>query len=146
MNGKIAGTTLGSLITLAILFGMHGEAVIKAASGLPALISAFASNLPGGFLSFLLSLALSGLSFSFVRRWSTCPNPERKEFLTHLFAVCFGLGVTVAQQYVTGKVSPPDLLQAIWIGLLAGLSAPKVVLLLASFTKANSVPAVGNDP
>lgn len=146
MNDKILKLTGVSGAALIVLLGLHGKALIEAGTALPSLIRAFSDGLPGGALSFLLSLAISGLFFSFVRRWSECPNPARKEFLCHLFALCMGLGVTLGQQYATGQVEPPQLLSAIWIGLIAGLSSPKVVLLLASFTKPSKAPAPGNDP
>lgn len=147
MNGKIFGTSATAIFAALILFGQHGAAIFGALGALPALIKAFASGLPGGFYSFLLSAAVSGLAFSFVRRWSECPNPARKEFLCHLFGLLVGVGVTFAQATATDRTAIPDLLQALWIGLLAGGLSPKVVLGLASFTKADGkAPAAGHEP
>lgn len=133
MNSKIQTLTGTSLAALFVLFAMYGKSAIEALSALPVFIQALSSNLPGGALSGVLSLTVASLFYSFVRRWLRCPNRERKEFFSQLFALCMGLGVTMGQQYFTGRVAPGELLQAALIGLIAGLAAPKLVLLLGSF-------------
>lgn len=140
MNGKIQALTGSSLTVLFILFATHGKAFLEALGGLPALLAAFASKLPGGVLSILLSLTVASLFYSFVKRWLKCVSRDRRELGAQLFALCMGLGVAVALQAVTGHTAPPDLLQAVLIGLIAGLSAPKLVLILSSFKTSPAKP------
>lgn len=133
MNDKLKLLTGTGFIGLIWAFATYGKSLAEAVGAFVVLLGAFASNLPGGLKSYALSLAVAGLFYSFTRRWLTCQHGARREFLSQLFALFVGIGVTLAQQYVTNKVAPPDLLQALLIGVLAGLSAPLCVQGLASF-------------
>lgn len=132
MNDKLKWLTGTGFVGILFAFATYGEPLVRALSAFSIFIAAFASNLPGGLKSYFLSLAVAGLLYSFVRRWLTCQHGARREFLSQLFALLVGIGITLAQQYVTKKVAPPDLLQALLIGVLAGFSAPLSVQGLAS--------------
>jgi hypothetical protein len=147
MNDKLKWLTGSSFVGLIAVFALYGKGFFEALSAFPTLVAAFASNLPGGLKSYFLSLAIAGLFYSFVRRWLTCQHGARREFLSQLFALLLGIGITLAQQHATGKTSAPDLLQALLIGVLAGLSAPLTVQGLASlFAKPKATPASKDEP
>lgn len=147
MNEKLKWLTGSSLVGLIAVFSIYGKGLVDVLTAFPALVAAFASNLPGGLKSYFLSLAIAGLFYSFVRRWLTCQHGARREFFSQLFALLLGVGVTIAQQHVTGKVAASDLLQALLIGVLAGFSAPLTVQGLASvFAKPKATPASTDDP
>lgn len=126
MTGKLGKLTFASLAATVALVALHGKAFIEALTAFPALLTAFASGLPFGVSSFLLAWALSGLFYSFVRRWLVCQRNVTRELGAQCFALCVGIGVCVAQQ-MTRDTGAPDLLQALWVGALAGLSSPLVV-------------------
>lgn len=147
MNDKLKGLTGVGFVGLLWAFATYGKGLVEVIAAFPTLMGAFASNLPGGLKSYFLSLAIAGLFYSFVRRWLTCQHGARREFFSQLFALLLGVGVTLAQQHVTGKTTAPDLLQALLIGVLAGLSAPLTVQGMASlFAKPNATPASTDDP
>lgn len=126
MNEKVKWLTGTSVIGFIAVFALHGEAFIKALMSLPALITAYAAGLPFGATSFLLSLALAALVFSMARRNFRCRY--RREFFAELLALLVALTVTLAQQYFGAEPSTtPRVLQAVLLGLLAGLSAPFLV-------------------
>lgn len=126
MNDKVKWLTGTSVVGFIAVFALHGEAFIKALMALPALLQAFSQALPFGATSFLLSFAISALTFSMVRRNFGCA--ERREFIAEATALLMALAVTLAQQYFGDVPSTtPKVLQAVLLGLVAGLSAPFVV-------------------
>ena len=135
MNDKIKWLTGSSFTTLVVLFALYGEKLAGSGKALVIFIGALASNLPGGLKSCLLSALVAGLFYSFVRRWLTCQHGARREFLSQLFALLVGIGITVAQQLSVASTippTPPIILQAVVIGLIAGFGAPLCVQGLAS--------------
>lgn len=132
MNEKLKWLTGTGFVGILFAFATYGEPLVRALAAFTTFIGAFASGLPGGLKSYALSLAVAGLLYSFTRNWLTCRHGARREFLSQLFALFVGIGVTLAQQFVTDKVAAPDLLQALLIGVLAGLSAPLCVQGMAS--------------
>ena len=146
MNEKLKWLTGSSFVGLFAVLAIYGKGFMDVLAAFPTLMAAFASNLPGGLKSYFLSLAIAGLFYSFVRRWLTCHHGARREFLSQLFALLLGIGVTLAQQHVTGKTSAPDLLQALLIGVLSGLSAPLCVQGMASlFAPKPAIPPAPTD-
>lgn len=144
MNSKIGKLTFGSIAATIALIAIYGKDFAEALGAFPALLTAFSSGMPFGVSSFLLAWALSGLFYSFVRRWMTCKRAVIREFGAQMFALCVGLGVCVAQQ-VTRETGAPDLLQALWVGALAGLSAPMVVQGMMAMLKDPEPPKVSLD-
>lgn len=119
------------LITLATAIGsiasalaMHGKASIEALSAVPVLLQAWASGLPLGIWSFLLSLSLASLVWTTaIVKLPASPDGRRPHFSADTLALILALLVTVTQQWFAG-VGKGQLLNAIWIGLIAGLLAP----------------------
>lgn len=126
MNDQVKWLTGTSVVGFIAVFALHGEAFIKALMAFPALLQAYASGLPFGATSFLLSFAIAALVFSMARRNFICKT--RREFIAELLALMMALAVTLTQQYF-GDVpsSNSRVLQATLLGLLAGLAAPFVV-------------------
>lgn len=135
MNEKLKWLTGSSFVGLIAVFAIYGKQLVEALSAFVIFLGALASNLPGGLKSYLLSALVAGLFYSFVRRWLTCQHGARREFASQLFALLVGIGMTLAQQYAVAHSvapSPPVLLQALFIGVIAGFSAPLCVQALAS--------------
>ncbi|MDQ8050706.1 hypothetical protein [Luteibacter sp.] len=119
------------LITLATAIGsiasalaMHGKASLEALAGVPVLLQAWASGLPLGIWSFLLSLALSTLVWSTaIVKLPASRDGRQPHFSADTLALILALLVTVTQQWFAGH-GQGQLLSALWIGLIAGLLAP----------------------
>lgn len=125
-----------SVIGFIAVFALHGEAFFAALGALPTLLAAWSDHLPFGLRSFALSFALAALVFSYIRRSFVCR--QRREFVAEAMALSTALSVTLLQQYVATGVEDPApgaLLQAVWVGLLAGLAAPFVVRGMMSVTR-----------
>jgi hypothetical protein len=130
--GTAAGTVLAALAS-------HGSDAIKALAGVPALLQAFSSGLPLGLWSFVLAFALATLVWVAAIRKLPMSNTGKAPFgKANLVALLVGLIVAVAQQYVAPHRTPGGLLNAVWLGALAGLLAPHVGTLLRG--KARTAP------
>lgn len=123
------------LITLATAIGtalsalaMNGKAAIEALAGVPLLLQAWASGLPLGIWSFLLSLMIATLVWSTaIVKLPPARDGRRPHFSADTLALILALAVTVTQQWFAGaSVGQGKLLSAVWIGLIAGLLAPYI--------------------
>lgn len=109
----VAGTALAML-------AMHGKGAIEALAAVPALLNAWAQQLPLGVTSFAFAMALSALVWLGAHRAHfTGPhyNPDT-------IALCAALLVTTSQQWASGRSSAANVLTAIILGLIAGLLVP----------------------
>lgn len=121
------------LITLATAIGtvlsavaMHGKDALAALAGVPSLLQAWASGLPLGIWSFLLSLMIATLVWSTaIVKLPLSRDGRRPHFSADTLALLVALLVTMTQQYFDG-VGHGKLLSALWIGLIAGLLAPYI--------------------
>lgn len=124
------------LITLATAIGtalsalaMNGKAAIEALAGVPLLLQAWASGLPLGIWSFLLSLMIATLVWSTaIVKLPPARDGRRPHFSADTLALILALLVTVTQQWFSGGavLGQGKLLSAVWIGLIAGLLAPYI--------------------
>ena len=126
-NATLGAAALTALTALA----SHGEKAIAALSGVPALLQAWASGLPLGLWSFGLASVLSVMAWVAAIRWLPV-GPSGKAPFGHanLIAMLVGVAVTVAQQYVAPERTADGLLNALFLGLIAGGLAPQVGTLL----------------
>lgn len=122
--GTAAGTVLAALSS-------HGSDAIAALAGVPALLQAWASGLPLGLWSFALAFALATLVWVAAIRYLPVSETGKAPFgKANLLALMVGVAVCVAQQYVAPARSAGGLLNAFWLGLLAGFIAPHAGTLL----------------
>lgn len=138
MNGIakwLSGTTVVGLIAV---LSTYGDGAIKALLGLPSLISAFASAMPFGAKSFVLSGLLSALVFAAIYHRTHSKSGAAAE-------IC-ALGVALIASLLQQRLGPSpseasQALMAIISGLIAGLGAPFIVRLLESLLTKPETPA-----
>lgn len=125
MNGRMQTISWATVAAAVALVATHGEAFFAALMGFPRLIAAWSSQMPLGAGSFLLALALSAAACAFTLRWlPTCRNDASKHFAAETLAIVVAVAVSILQQ---PSDSPADFLTSLWLGLLAGFSAPWMV-------------------
>lgn len=128
MNGKwtwllTVGTAIGTVLSA---LAMHGKGAIDALAGVPIMLQAWAAGLPLGVWSFLLSLWLATLVWSAaIARLPATRCGARPYFTADTLALLVALTVTMTQQWFAGT-GQGRLLNAMWIGLIAGLLAPYI--------------------
>lgn len=128
---------LGTLLTA---LSSHGANALAALSGVPALLQAWASGLPLGLWSFFLAFVLATLVWvAAIRRLPVGSDGKAPFGQANVIALIVGLTVTVAQQYVSPVKSAGGLLNAVWIGLLAGLLAPHIGTILRGKARSKRV-------
>lgn len=112
---------LGSLLTV---LGTHGENAIKALAGVPAMLQAWSAGLPLGVWSFILSLLLSTLVWvTAIRFLPVGPTGKAPFGYSTILSVMVGMTVTVGQQRAAVESTPGAVLNAVCLGLAAGLLA-----------------------
>ncbi|MGH8028049.1 MAG: hypothetical protein ACREO0_15120 [Pseudoxanthomonas sp.] len=146
MNEKLKWLTGSSFVGLIAVFAIYGKQLVEAFAAFLLFLGSLSSSLPGGLNSFFLSWAIAGLFYSFVRRWLTCQHGARREFLSQLFSLLVGIGITLGQQYIASAEDPGGptagvLFQAFLLGLIAGFGAPLAVQGLASLFAKPKPPA-----
>lgn len=121
----------GALGTLLTALSTHGTNAVKALAAVPAMLQAWSAGLPLGVWSFVLAFALSTLVWvAAIRRLPVSDCGKAPFGHANVISVMVGVAVAVAQQYVAPVKTPGALLNAFWIGLLAGLLAPHVGTML----------------
>ena len=125
MNGRLRIVSWATVAAAVTLVATHGEAFFDALLGFPRLIAAWSSQMPFGAASFLLALALSAASCAFTLRWlPACRNDASRHFVAETLAIVVAVTVSILQQ---PDNKPADFLTSLWLGLLAGFSAPWMV-------------------
>lgn len=125
MNGRTQVISWATVTAAVALVATHGSAFLEALAGLPALISAWSTQMPFGAASFLLSLGVSAGVCAFALRWlPDCDNDAGRHFIVESAALVVAVVVSVLQQRSSAA---GDLLTALWLGLLAGFAAPWLV-------------------
>lgn len=127
----VALSILAALATLLTALGTHGENAVKALAGVPGMLQAWSSGLPLGVWSFVMAFALATLVWVTAIRMLPIGDSRKAPFgYANTLALMVGLAVTVAQQYAAESRDPGDVLNAVCLGLAAGLLAPFVGTLL----------------
>lgn len=130
---------VGALGTVLTALATHGSDAIRALAGVPVLIQAWASGLPLGFWSFLLALVLATLVWvTSIRNLPVGAGGKAPFAAANAVALVLGPAVTVAQQYFAETRTPGALLNALIVGLIAGLAAPHIGALIRG--KARTAP------
>ncbi len=125
MNGRLRAVSWATVAAAVTLVATHGEAFLAALMGFPRLVAAWSAQMPFGAASFLLALALSAASCAFTLRWlPVCRNDASKHFVAETLAIVVAVAVSILQQ---PDNQPADFLTSLWLGLLAGFSAPWMV-------------------
>lgn len=122
---------LSAIGTVIIALASHGEDAVSALLGVPALLQAWASGLPLGAWSFIVALSLSVLVWVYSIRYLPVGKDGKAPFgQANVIALMVGLMVAIAQQLVADHRTAGGLLNAFWIGSLAGLLGPQIGTLL----------------
>lgn len=107
------------------LFALHGRALVDVLLALPDVAAAFAARMPFGAWSFLLSMGVSAGLYAFLMRWlPLCGNGRRPHFASESIALLAAMLASLLQQQ-SSAMSP--LMNAVLLGLVAGLAAPWLV-------------------
>ncbi len=101
---------LGSLLAILAASGPEALTVL---GGIPALVKAYASVLPGGLWSFIFATAIAGSLHFWVRTWSG------KSLTMELATILSGAAVCIAMSF---EQPPPQQIMAGMVGFLAGLT------------------------
>lgn len=124
--------TVGTAAVAAIgVLASNGEGAIKALSGVPGLLQAWASGLPLGVWSSAIALLLATLAWVYAIRYLPVGKAGKAPFgHANVISVMVGLAVTVAQYRVAPVQTAGGLLNALCLGLAAGALAPIIGTLL----------------
>lgn len=115
------GSAVGSILAA---ISMHGKAALDAAAGIPALLQAWASGLPFGAWSFGLALLLALLVWAVAIRSLQSSSARTPHVAVDIIAFAVAEVVCLAQQWVQADDRPGAVLNAIFLGAVAGLMAP----------------------
>ena len=104
-------------VSVVSMLALNGKAALEALAGFPVLVRAYASGLPMGLWSFLLSAAVAAGLHWFVRTW------HGRSFVLEVATLVVAVGVTVSQAAVSRglEATAGQVLMAAWVGLLAGI-------------------------
>lgn len=122
MNDKIKSITGLSLAGLFALIALQGKPFLEALAGFPGLLRAWSSSLPLGAWSFILALGVGMGAWSFAIHYLPHDkNDKPAKFMAD--TVSIGVGVVVVLSQSWGRPAG-EVLNSMWVGLLAGLAAP----------------------
>ncbi|RRN78533.1 hypothetical protein EIM50_13670 [Pseudoxanthomonas sp. SGD-10] len=140
MDRKATFLTLAAALgTMLTALATHGSDAIKALGAVPVLIEAWAAGLPLGFWSFVLALALATLAWVAAIRQLPVGAGGKAPFVSaNAVALVLGPAVTVVQHALADVRTPGALVNALIVGLIAGLAAPHIGALLRG--KARTAP------
>lgn len=124
LNSKIMGATGIGGAALFIVLASNFKPFIEGITALPALISAFSSQLPFKAGSFLLVQMVAPFLYMFLNKWLPRKHADRHDFVCEAMTLGAAIGAMVAQQW-GGRA--PEMLSASLLGTLAGLSSPLIV-------------------
>lgn len=132
MNNFIKSTIGVSLVGFLVLIATYGKQLAESLGALGILLFRASDAAPLGLASFVIALALCLLSRYFLRKW--LPDlrcPLSRDFIIDAAALAVGISVVWLQMAGTGVAV--DRLNALWIGLAAGLGTPLAYNGLAAF-------------
>jgi len=130
VNNWIKSTFGASLVGLIYIVATQGKDFASGALALWMLLLNAAKTAPLGLASFGIALVLSVLSRYFLRKHlPQLRCPLSRDFLIDAAAVVVGIAAVWFQM---SHLAPIDRVNALWIGLVAGLAAPHVYNLLAA--------------
>jgi hypothetical protein len=122
MNGIIKSTIGVSLAGFVVLLATYGKQLAESINALWILTLEASKSAPMGLVSFMIALGLATLSRWFLRKWvPDLKCPLSRDFI--IDAAALVMGVTVVWLQMQGG-DALDRLNALWIGLAAGLFAP----------------------
>lgn len=116
-------TAVGTVLSAV---AMNGEKALAALSGVPGLLQAWASELPLGAWSFALATALGTLAWLvLIVKLPKTDGGRAAHFSADTLVLCLALIVTLSQQAMASR-AVGALLNAMWLGGVAGLLAPYI--------------------
>ena len=118
-NFKIVFAVLAPFV---VLWATYGKPFTDALGGIPALASAWSSQLPFGVGSVIFVLLVSMATWAWCIRWlPDTKDKQRPQFASASIAIAVAIMVTVGQQW---GGDPGSILNAVWLGFTAGVAAP----------------------
>lgn len=122
MNSWVKSTLGVSVAAFIVLIATYGAQLAEAVKALWLLTLEASKTAPLGLASFVIAFALAVLSRWFLRKWiPRLKCPLSRDFIIDGAALLIGMSVSWLQMAAN---TPVDRLNALWIGLAAGLSAP----------------------
>lgn len=122
---------VGALGTLLTALATHGASAVKALAAVPAMLQAWSAGLPLGVWSFTVALLLATLVWvAAIRKLPVSQSGKAPFVSANALALIVGPAVTVAQQYAAPGTGAGLLLNALILGLIAGLMAPHIGALI----------------
>ena len=118
-------TIATALATLFAAISMHGDGVLKALGGVPALMSAWSAQLPLGVGSFFLALTLSTLVWLVAIVKLKPGAMGRRHLSADTIALCVAATVILSQQALAAR-GVGAILNALFVAAVAGLLAPYI--------------------
>ena len=130
MNNWLKGSLGVGFAGFIVLLAQYGEKLALAIKALWILTLEASQDAPLGLSAFFIALGLAVLSRWFLRKW--VPHlkcPLSRDFIIDAAALLTGITVVWLQMQGAGPIAR---LNALWIGLAAGLSAPLLYNFLAA--------------
>lgn len=124
MNGR--QLTIAGFVALLAAVAANGKAALEAFAALPLVLNNFATSLPMGVWSVLLSLAITTLAWAHLDRIPEGPREcmRGQALRAELVSLLLGVTITLAQTLVGWPKSTAELLNSLLLGILVGLLAP----------------------
>jgi len=124
MNKFVKGTLGITIAGLFVLLATYGKPLAEAIEALWSLLLKASDDAPLGVASFALALTLATLSRGFLLKYMPAFRCfKSRDFVIDSAALLVGMAVTWLQM---AAADPLARLNALWIGLIAGLAAPLV--------------------
>lgn len=126
-NHRTTLVTVGTIVaSILSAIAVHGEKALTAMAGVPKLFQAWADQMPLGAWSFMVALVLGTLLWLVAIVKLPQNNSQRQpHFSADTITLFVAVSITVSQQALAAR-SPGALLNALCMGLIAGLAAPYV--------------------
>lgn len=125
-NKKATILTIGTvLVSIMGAVALHGEKLLAVMGGVPVMLQAWSSQMPLGVGSFTLALVLGVLLWLVaIVKLQPSPGARARHFSADTITLCAAILTTVGQQAMSDENSGGALLNALLLGIVAGLLAP----------------------
>lgn len=134
MNAK--HFTIAGFAALLAALAANGSAALEALAGLPLVLQSFASSMPLGLVSALMTQIICMLAWYHLNR----RNARLHSLDADLIALLLGVMLAMAQTLVGWPKTPGEILQSLLVGILTGLAAPILAKLVMAMLRAEAKP------
>lgn len=127
-NRKATILTIGTVaVSIMGATAMHGDKIIAVFGGVPAMLRAWADQMPLGAWSFIVALVLGTLLWLvMIVKLPQVKNDGMPHFNADTITLTVAIFITVSQQWLAETKTAGALLNAFSLGAIAGLAAPYI--------------------